>query len=125
MAPKKILLFGATGPSGIETIKYALSHNVEVLVYARSPNKIPEELRSDSRVTVLPGGSISDAAALREAVAQRPDAIVSLLGPPMHEILSWMNPFSSATKEPLFVNAYRIIVDAMKEYGVKRIFVMG
>ncbi|KAA8913040.1 hypothetical protein FN846DRAFT_204952 [Sphaerosporella brunnea] len=125
MAPKKILLLGATGPSGIEVIKYAIAHDVEVLVYARNPDKIPEALRSDIHVTILPGGELSDTAALRDAVAQKPDAVVSLLGPPLREILSWMNPFSSATKQPVFVNAYRVVVDAMTEFGVKRILAMG
>lgn len=126
MAPKKILLLGATGEAGIATIQYALSstRDVEILVYARSPAKIPEELRADSRVRILPGGELSDTAALRDAVAQKPDAIVSLLGPPPSEIGKWMNPWG-AGKELVFANTYRVIVDAMKEFGVRRILVMG
>lgn len=126
MAPKKILLLGATGPAGIATIEHALAstRDVEVLVYARSPSKIPEELRADERVTILAGGELSDTAALRDAVAQKPDAIVSLLGPPRSELLRWMNPWGDS-RRLVFAETYNVIVRAMKEFGVRRILTMG
>ncbi|KAF8460082.1 hypothetical protein BDZ91DRAFT_851784 [Kalaharituber pfeilii] len=129
MARKKILLLGATSPSGIAVIRHALSLSEppQILVYARNPSKLPQDLLINPSVTVLPGGSLTDVGSLRSAVAERPDAIVSLLGPPTasSETLEWFNPFSATGRGTPFVDAYRVIVDAMKEYGVRRILVMG
>lgn len=46
------------------------------------------------------------------------DAIVSVLGPPMR-LSSWHVAAGTYT------NAYRTIIKAMREYEIKRIFVMG
>ncbi|KAF8246615.1 NAD(P)-binding protein [Wilcoxina mikolae CBS 423.85] len=126
MAPLKILLLGGTGPAGIATLERLLSSpSITVIIYARNPTRIPPHLLSHPQLTLLPAGTLSDTTSLRAAVAQKPDIIISLLGPAQHDFLQWANPFAADTKQPVFADAYRVIVDAMKEYGVKRIYVMG
>lgn len=124
MAPRKILLLGATGASGIPFIRRAIASDITVLVYARTPSKLPADLQAHALVTVLPAAALDDAEALNAALALKPDAVVSLLGPAASEGLSWMNPF--ANKNPqAFADAYRLTVDAMKAHGVRRIFALG
>ncbi|KAI5787685.1 hypothetical protein DFH27DRAFT_574346 [Peziza echinospora] len=127
MAPKSILLLGATGPAGIEFLRQAVEvPELTILVYARNAStRLPTEIKDHPQVTILPGDSIENADTLRAAVAHRPDAIVSLLGPPSSNIWGWVNPFSPDGAKPIFAQCYEKLVDAMKEYGVRRILVMG
>lgn len=122
---KSILLLGATGPAGIAVIRRAISDSITVLVYARTPSKLPADLLSHNLVKVLPGGTLDDVDSLHAAVAQKPDAIVSLLGPPPSETKTWMNPFAKDRASLPFADAYNVVVEAMKEHGVRRILVMG
>lgn len=126
---RQILVFGATGPAGLAFLEEAVTiPHLQLLVYARTPSKLPNSLLTHPQIEVLPGtGSLTDAASIHSAVAHlRPtDVIVSFLGPPASQILAWMNPFGKEGKEPIFANAYRLIVDAMKSTGVRRIFALG
>jgi putative NADH-flavin reductase len=55
----KIAVFGATGALGGECAKQCLEAGHEVVVFARTPDKLPEELRA--RVTVVQGdGLVAD-----------------------------------------------------------------
>lgn len=126
---RQILVFGATGPAGLAFLEEAITTpHLQLLIYARNPSKLPTSLLTHPQINVLPGtGSLTDAASIRSAIAhlQPTDAIVSFLGPPATQILAWMNPFGKEGKEPIFANAYRLIVDAMKAVGVRRIFALG
>lgn len=123
-----ILLLGATGPAGLETLKRALAEpDVHVTVYARSPDKIPADLRAAEKLTVLAPGGLEDSEALRRAVTEtRPDVVISLLGPAQHDFFAWMNPFGGS--KTIFADAYRVVLDALRECGggrVRRIYAMG
>jgi len=50
--PKKILVLGATGPTGLLILKKALEHGHAVTAYVRSPSKIPDDLKSNPNLTV-------------------------------------------------------------------------
>lgn len=52
MPQKKLLIFGGTGASGVHTVNHALSEGHEVIVYARNPDKLPEETRSNPKLKV-------------------------------------------------------------------------
>jgi NADPH:quinone reductase-like Zn-dependent oxidoreductase len=49
---QKILVLGATGPTGISTIQIALQRGHSVVAYVRNPGKLPTEIHEDDRVTV-------------------------------------------------------------------------
>lgn len=133
--PTEILLLGATGPAGLETLKRALAEpDVHVTVYARSPDKIPADLRASGsaaeKLTVLAPAGLEDVEALRQAVTQtRPDAVISLLGPAQHDFLAWMNPFGGGGRgRTVFADAYRVVLDGLRECGggrPRRIYAMG
>jgi len=53
MTPKKILIFGATGPLGSLFVEKALQNKHLLTLYVRSPSKLSEELSSNSNVKVI------------------------------------------------------------------------
>ncbi|KAF8418157.1 hypothetical protein EV426DRAFT_620046 [Tirmania nivea] len=126
---RQVLVFGATGLAGLAFLEEAITiPHLRLLIYARTPSKLPNSLLVHPQVNVLPGtGSLTDTDGIRSAVSrlQPTDVIISFLGPPATQILAWMNPFGKEGKEPIFANAYRSIVDAMKTTGVRRIFALG
>jgi putative NADH-flavin reductase len=44
MAGSKILVLGATGPTGINVLRELIHRKQPAVVYARSPSKIPSEI---------------------------------------------------------------------------------
>jgi nucleoside-diphosphate-sugar epimerase len=113
----QILLLGGTGPAGILFIHQALERNHTVIVYARSPDKIPPELRERPSVKVLKG-SLEDTNLIHQAFSVEGgiDAVVSALGPPV----TWFHP-----KDAPIARAYERVFGVMREKGVKRIIVLG
>lgn len=53
MASEKILVLGATGPSGICLLRELLFRKHNVVAYVRNPSKIPEDLVSSPLLEVL------------------------------------------------------------------------
>jgi uncharacterized protein YbjT (DUF2867 family) len=51
---KNILILGATGPTGIITLRTALERGHNVTVFARNPKEVPSELASHSHLKVSP-----------------------------------------------------------------------
>ena len=62
MAGDKILVLGGTGPAGICVLRELVHRKLPIIVYARSPSKIPPELASNGLVEVsrLPTPSTID-----------------------------------------------------------------
>lgn len=52
MAGPKVLVFGGTGPAGICLLRELLHRNHPVVVFARTPSKIPEDLASNPLLEV-------------------------------------------------------------------------
>jgi nucleoside-diphosphate-sugar epimerase len=127
--PKKILVLGATGPTGLLILKKALDHGHEVTAYVRSPSKIPSELTSNPNLTVrrspppaprttanpsqIVQGTLSDDALLASTVAGHA-AIISALGP------NTVSPSPRAVAD-----AYRALFAAMHAHGVRRILALA
>ncbi|OCH94145.1 NAD(P)-binding protein [Obba rivulosa] len=107
-----VLVLGGTGPSGIKLIEEALSASHTVVVYARSPQKLPDAITSNPSVTVVEG-QLSDADALEKAM-QGVHAVVSALGP------GAFHPSDT----PL-AKAYGLLIDLMKKNNVQRLILLG
>ncbi|CDO70901.1 hypothetical protein BN946_scf184829.g9 [Trametes cinnabarina] len=111
-----LFILGGTGPCGLQLIKQALAHNHSVVVYVRSPQKLPVDITSNPAVTVYEGQLI-DAEKLYEAI-QGVHAVLSALGPAVKN-----GPFHPSNT-PLAL-AYSLIIDVMKRRDVKRLILLG
>ncbi|KDQ11596.1 hypothetical protein BOTBODRAFT_453510 [Botryobasidium botryosum FD-172 SS1] len=108
----KLLTLGGTGPSGLEIIDAALARSHSLVVFVRSPQKLPEKVHAHPDVTVVQG-SIHDYDALFAAL-DGVDAVVSTLGGV---------PFQ---KNDLPIKrGYECVIKAMKARGIKRIVLNG
>ncbi|MGJ7484450.1 NAD(P)H-binding protein [Variovorax sp. LT2P21] len=102
----KVLIFGATGASGLLTVRSALKHGHDVTVYARNPAKLGNAI-TDARLKIFQG-ELTDAAAIDTAIAGQ-DAVVSVLG-----------PTKGASGTPL-TDGFRAILGAMERHRVRRL----
>jgi putative NADH-flavin reductase len=116
----QIVVFGGTGPSGQCVIEEALSRNYILTIYARSPSKLPAEIVSSSAVTIIQG-SLSDRDAISHAL-DGADAVLSTLGPSL-SVKTAVNGLTDHGTP--ITDGYRIILDVMKEKGVKRLIALG
>jgi len=103
--PLKILILGATGPTGRHIVSQAVARGYDVTALVRSPEKA-----ADLTEVRIVAGDARDESALRQAVEGR-DAVISALGTPA-------SPFREVT---LLSTATRKLVDAMKAEGVARL----
>ncbi|KAH7310921.1 hypothetical protein B0I35DRAFT_439896 [Stachybotrys elegans] len=109
MAPLKLLVLGATGPTGKLVVQRAVEFGWIVTVYGR--RTLPEHA-ADQNIKALEG-ALDDPTALRTAIHGQ-DTIISVFGP--------SNPLASID---VFVPAYRFILNIMKDEGVKRIIALS
>jgi len=100
----KIVVFGATGGTGMEIVKQALAAGHQVTAFVRNPAKMSVQ---HANLDVFQG-DVMDAAAVERAIAGQ-EAVISALGP---------------TRPPtpgMMETAARNIVAAMKKHGVRRL----
>ncbi|MFI9585342.1 NAD(P)-dependent oxidoreductase [Streptomyces sp. NPDC052236] len=71
----RLLLLGATGPTGLQVVTQAHKEGHHLTVLVRSPEKLP---RLDERLTVIVGDVTDEQELARAAVGQ--DAVVSTMG---------------------------------------------
>ncbi|KAH7883949.1 NAD-P-binding protein [Phlebopus sp. FC_14] len=112
----RILILGATGAAGQLLIEQALAASHTIVIYARSPEKLPEQTRNDRRVTIHKG-ELTDETGLSRAI-ENVDAVLSALGPsvsrgPLHP-----------SGEPL-AHAYALIIKLMRRHRVSRLLALG
>ena len=74
----KIVVFGATGRTGVPLCERALSRGHEVVAHVRSPEKLPTKLREMERLTLVTG-DVYRGEGIESAVAGV-DAVASVLG---------------------------------------------
>ena len=115
-ATMRVLILGATGPSGLLLVQEALAAGHTVVLYVRSPQKLPEDITSNTSVTVVEG-QLNDEAALSGAL-EGVDAVLSALGPPVKQGPT----YPSGTP---IAHGYVVLLDAMHERGVKRLIALG
>ena len=113
--PIRVLIFGATGPSGIQLIRetWRAYPNATIVVYARSPEKLPADISSNENLVIVKG-QLTDEEALTKAL-QGVDVVLSALGPVVPGQPAG-NPVATG---------YGVILPIMKQVGVKRILLLG
>jgi nucleoside-diphosphate-sugar epimerase len=103
---KRILIFGATGATGTHLVKLALDAGLEVRAYARSPDKIPADLRANPKLEVF-RGDLNDLSAIDKAV-EGVDMIVSTAG-------------DRKARPHMMTELITQVVASMRKHGVKRL----
>ena len=110
----RFLILGATGPSGILITQKTLELYPEasIIIFARSPNKVPEEIANNPAVTLIKG-EFTDLHILSTAI-QGVNVVLSALGP-------------SATHPPgnIIATFYSHLIELMIQHNIKRILVLG
>ncbi|KAF4572550.1 hypothetical protein EYR36_007058 [Pleurotus pulmonarius] len=114
----RILVFGATGASGILIVRELLAklQSPTIVVYARSPQKLPEDITTNPQVIVIKG-ELDDEDGIDKAL-EGVDVVVSVLGPIVSK-----GPFHPAGTP--IAKAYERIIAAMKQKLIKRLLVLG
>ncbi|KAF8221775.1 NAD(P)-binding protein [Tricholoma matsutake] len=114
----RILIFGATGPVGILLIRQALQkyESCTLVLYVRSPEKIPGDLTNNPSVIVIQG-QLEDSDKLTKAM-EGVEVVLSALGPSVKR-----GPFHPSDK-PL-ARGYSHIIEVMHQQGVKRLICLG
>jgi putative NADH-flavin reductase len=100
----KIIVFGASGGTGIEIVKQALNAGYEVTSFVRNPAKVAIRHPMLNLVT----GDVMDSAGVEKAVAGQ-EAVISALGPTRPAVPGMMEM------------AAQNIVAAMKKAGIRRL----
>ncbi|KAF1357580.1 hypothetical protein EJ07DRAFT_167496 [Lizonia empirigonia] len=115
MPTSKILALGGTGPAGICLLRELLHRNHTVVAYARSPSKIPTDLSSNPHLSVVKG-EMNDLNTFSTAINSC-STIISHLGAQITD---------THIAPSMYADIYRkTVVPAMRNHGVKRIFLMG
>ncbi|CAG5125837.1 unnamed protein product [Candidula unifasciata] len=101
----KLLVLGATGPTGQQLVNEAISQNHEVIAVVRSPEKLTT--KSDKLKVIE--GNILDTSVLKEHM-QGCDAVLSALG----------GRGGITTPCDIYTQSAKAVVSAMRDTGVKR-----
>ncbi|KAF4458528.1 hypothetical protein FALBO_14732 [Fusarium albosuccineum] len=115
MPGSKVLVLGGTGPAGICLLRELIHRKHSVVAFARSPDKVPEDVASSPLIEIVKG-QLSDTQALSTAVSKC-YVVVSLLGPQLSDKSMNPNTLPDFYKNSLF--------PAMRQRGVKRVYAMG
>ncbi len=108
MQEHNILIFGATGPSGLEIVKQALEAGYQVTAFVRDPSKVTT-LPAGVRTAV---GDVLDASSVAAAVLGH-DVVISTLGN------------GNQLKNPPCAAGIRNIIAAMEANGVTRLIALS
>jgi uncharacterized protein YbjT (DUF2867 family) len=110
----KIVVFGATGPTGRHVVERALELGHEVTAFVRNPSG----LSLSHPALNVQQGDVLDPAAVSSGV-QGQDAVISALGPRNRTTPGW------STVPTVASDGVRNILSAMEEHGVRRLVVMS
>ncbi|MCF6418511.1 MAG: NAD(P)H-binding protein [Furfurilactobacillus sp.] len=106
----KVIIFGATGGIGKYALKHSLQKGYTVTAYVRNPDKVQIK---DSNLTIVQG-EITDNKSMKTAM-QGQDAVIWCIGIPLKRKYETMASLES----------HKILLTAMREYGVKRLIDWG
>ncbi|KAF8061023.1 NAD-P-binding protein [Lyophyllum atratum] len=114
----RILILGATGPTGIVLIRQALKQypSCTIVLYVRSPEKVPDDLKANSSITVVEG-QLDNKDELAKAM-KGVDVVLSAIGPSVPR-----GPFHPSNT-PL-ADAYLGLIDVMHQQKIKRLICLG
>lgn len=113
----RVLVLGGTGLVGIQLSRECLSvFHCSLILFVRSPEKIPEDLASNSAVIVIQG-QLNDQDALSKAM-EGVDVVLSALGPSVKK-----GPFHPSGT-PL-AHAFSSIIQLMHQHQIKRLIALG
>lgn len=102
-----VVILGSTA-SGILLVEETLAAKHTIVVYARSPQKLPMHLHEHPNVTIVKG-ELEDPEALDMAFASSVDAVLSTLGP----------TFGNPSGAPI-AQGYAAVLEVMRRAGVAR-----
>lgn len=105
---KKLVIFGATGRTGIPLVEQALAQGHTVIALARDPNK----LAIDHERLVKIQGDVMVKEDVARAIHADADAVISVLGP------------AKNSPDDMMAVAARHIVEAMQTQSVERLIFM-
>ena len=110
----RFLILGGTGQSGILVTRKTLELYPEasIVIFARSPDKVPEDIAHNSSVTLIKG-ELTDLDALSTAV-QGVSVVLSALG-----------PLASHPPGNIIAAFYGHLIDLMIKHNIKRIILLG
>ncbi|XP_076752280.1 flavin reductase (NADPH) [Xylocopa sonorina] len=100
----RIVIFGATGNTGLCALNSAVNKGLNVRVFVRNENKVPENLKDKVEIVI---GDVTNAEQVSNAVSNR-DAVVVVLGT--------RNNLSPTT---VLSQGMKNIIDAMKTHNVE------
>jgi putative NADH-flavin reductase len=106
----KISIFGATGALGNECVRQAIEAQHEVTVLARTPSKLPLDVRN--RISVVEGNGLE------------PDDVAKALAPGTEGVLFAVG-IDKNSPEDLCTDVTRHILAAMPRIGVRRLVWCG
>ncbi|KAM6498367.1 NAD-P-binding protein [Amanita muscaria] len=111
----KILILGATGPSGILLVQKCLEHypQATLVLYLRSPSKVPKDIAENPAVVVVEG-QLDDVEALSKAM-EGIEAVLSSLGP--------SGPIYPS--DTPIAKGYANIISIMQQQEVRRLICLG
>jgi putative NADH-flavin reductase len=101
----KVAIFGATGLLGRECLSQCLEAGHQITVLARTPAKLPAELRD--RISVIEGDGL-DPGAVEQALAGGADGILFAIG------------IDKRSPEDLCTDVTRNILASMRNLGIRR-----
>jgi putative NADH-flavin reductase len=107
----KLLIFGASGPAGLETTRKALSEGHQVNVMVRSPEKLHDDIKG--KVNVF-HGELTDESTMLSSM-DGVNAVISALGPHV----------GSHTAGLPITNGYRLMMDCMRQKGIRRLLALS
>jgi len=111
----KILILGATGPSGIWLVQKCLKHcpHSTLVLYVRSPGKVPKDIAENPAVVVVEG-QLDDVETLSKAM-EGVEAVLSALGP--------TGPIYPS--DTPIAKGYANVISIMQRQGAHRLICLG
>ncbi|MDX1993425.1 MAG: NAD(P)H-binding protein [bacterium] len=101
----KVVVFGASGRTGIPLVQQALNAGHEVVAFVRTPSRLPIK---HERLSVVQG-DVMNAGDVERALASKPDAVITALSP------------TKGTPKEMLPKASENILKAMKQHNIRRI----
>ena len=110
----RVLILGATGPTGILIVRELLASSAQydIVIYARTPTKLPSDIVTHQDVAIIKG-ELSDSDSFSKAV-EGVEAVLSALG-----------PLASHPNNNPLAHGYKLLLELMQRHSVTRLIALG